>query len=128
MPFMQAMASRLNEALGPQNIDSIAVDKLGSSGSLEGFLRGAGIVATDSEMGYLDGWPEGLKEVLRAALRSALSRPGRMPVTISWSPGYDYEVQVWEAPGTAASRGGMTILMRSRYPADAHPSPPQTQS
>ena len=126
MPHMQAMASRFNEALGHQNIDKIPVEKLGSSGSLEDFLRGAGVVGTDTEMAYLDGWPEGLKEVLRAALRSALGRPGRLPVTISWAPGYDYEVQVWEAPGTAGSRGGMTILMRSRYPADAHPSPSQS--
>ena len=29
---------------------------------------------------------------------------------------------LWEAPSTVVSRAGITVLLRTRYPADAHPS------
>ena len=125
MPFMQAMAERANAALSSQRIARLSAarrTKLGTTGPLDQFLQDLGIVQSGPELAYLQSWPEGLKDILRAAIRSAINRTPPLPVTLSWAPGYDYELNIWEAPGTAASPGGMTILMRSRYPADTHPA------
>jgi hypothetical protein len=125
MPLMQAMAERANAALTSRRITRFSATRrarLGTTGPVDRFLQDLGIVQTGAELTYLQGWPEGLKEILRAAIRSAINRTPPLPVTFSWAPGYDYELNIWEATGTATSPGGMTILMRSRYPADTHPA------
>jgi hypothetical protein len=30
-------------------------------------------------------------------------------------------VTIWQAPDTRTSRGGITVLVKSRYPDDTHP-------
>lgn len=118
------IAERLNAALSQESIGRLQetlLSKLGTTGPLDEFLTESKI-CNEEELRYLKSWPEGLREVLRAAIRSAVHRSPRMPVTIAWAPGYDFEVNVWEAPATADSPGSMTILMRGRYPADRHPA------
>jgi hypothetical protein len=54
-----------------------------------------------------------------SVIRSAVARS--MPITFAWAPGYDYELSVWDVADTADTAGGITVLLRSRYPADPHP-------
>ncbi len=44
-----------------------------------------------------------------------------MPVTIAWAPGYDYKLNVWDVSSTDDTLGGLTLLVETRYPDDAHP-------
>jgi hypothetical protein len=37
-------------------------------------------------------------------------------VTFAWAPAYDWEITVWDAPC------GVTVLIKSRYPADGVPN------
>ena len=124
MGVWRFMTERLNFALSHENIgrlDETLVAKLGTTGPLDEFLTELKI-CNEEELRYLKSWPEGLREVLRAAIRSAVHRSPRVPVNIAWAPGYDFEINVWEAPATADSPPSMTILMRGRYPADRHPA------
>ena len=57
----------------------------------------------------------------RAVVSSTLQRNPRLPMTFTWMPGYDYELTISEVAGTPESPGGITVLLRTRYPADEHP-------
>lgn len=69
----------------------------------------------------LDRVPRGITEALRALIFDNLSRDEPVPMTFAWAPGYDFEVTMWEAPPTVKSPGDITVLFKSRYPADPHP-------
>jgi hypothetical protein len=44
------------------------------------------------------------------------------PITFSWTPGYDFELTIWDAPDTGRTHGGITVLLKSRYPGDTRPA------
>jgi hypothetical protein len=58
---------------------------------------------------------------IRAIMNYAVSTSPPTQITFAWSPGYDYELTIWHAPDTDATSGGITVLIKSRYPADTHP-------
>jgi hypothetical protein len=70
---------------------------------------------------YLATVPPLILETVRGVLHHALSTTPPTPVTLAWAPGYDFEVTIWQAPDTAETPGGVTVLCKSRYPADPHP-------
>jgi hypothetical protein len=45
---------------------------------------------------YLNGLPDGLREVLRAVFHHALSAKPPIPLSFSWAPAYAYEMTVWQ--------------------------------
>ena len=123
MPWLQQVAERANMIFGRDNIKSIDLGALEPGTRLSELARRLDIAdadpaRADAEAAYLDGWPDGLQEAIRGALFSAVNRESRLPVTIAWSPGYDYEVTITESVGVDGSSGGMTIILRSRYPGD----------
>ena len=65
--------------------------------------------------------PATILEAQRAVVHRNLQRAEPYGMTFAWAPGYDAELTVWESPPTSASPGWITVLMRSRYPADSHP-------
>ena len=65
---------------------------------------------------YVSMMPRGFQETLRAIIYHALSSEPRVLLNFSWAPGYDFEITLWDAPC------GITVLIRSRYPADAEPN------
>jgi hypothetical protein len=82
-------------------------------------------IAKDSrEADVLRAIPRGMQEAMRALIRDNLSRDVSLAMTFAWAPGYDYELQCWEAPGDDGSKGGITVLLRTRYPSDTHPTEP----
>lgn len=121
MPAMQAMTERANVLFNRENIDKIDPQLLAPGVDLPTAARELGIAATEAEVAFLSTWPAGLQEALRATLYSALTTAPRLPVTLAWAPGYDYEMNLFQAAGTAQSIGGTTVTLRSRYPGDAAP-------
>jgi hypothetical protein len=70
---------------------------------------------------HLANIPGGISEAMRAAIHYALGTNPPTLVTLAWAPSYDFEIDIWQAPDTEETRGGITILLKSRYPDDAHP-------
>lgn len=119
----------MNAAFGPDAIDAIESDgdtvrafHPDSPPRLSEALRtvpNAGISGAVAE--FIDSWPSGIQAAIQAVIHHNLTRETRVPVTVAWSPGYDFSVQIFDVTDTATSRGGITILLTSRYPADTHP-------
>jgi hypothetical protein len=65
--------------------------------------------------------PGGIAEALRATIHYALGTTPPTLITFAWAPSYDFEIDIWQAPDTATTKGGITILFKSRYPDHAHP-------
>ena len=114
MPIFLAMSERFNNLFRSDNIGKVPVEPLGPGTKLSELASALGIATSPQERGYLDAWPTGLQEALRATLLSAATR--KMGVVLEWAPGYDYEVHLWEARPTANTKGHISIQLRSRYP------------
>lgn len=119
MPLLSTMAERANASFSRANVRSLKADHFAAATTLRGLLEALDIAKTDAEKDFLDRWPPVLQQTIRAVFAAAHARGE--PVAVSWAPGYDYEVQVWEAKDTETKPGGITLLLRSRYPADALP-------
>ena len=115
MPFLQAMAERANDQFNRENIGRVDPGRLGET-SLGALATALGIARNKTERDYLDSWPLALQAAVRAVLQSAVQRQPRVPVTITWTPAYDYEVDFWESKSVKNSIGAITIIMRSPYP------------
>lgn len=124
MPGLQTILGQLNTAFGRDGIKKLAEKK-------EVYAPGKSIVTglvVQSKMAlhkdwgqYLTGIPMSMQEALRAIIYQALSTTPPTQITFAWAPGYDYELTIWQAPDTRATRGGITVLLKSRYPDDKHP-------
>jgi len=129
MPSLQSVVSRLNTAFGEPNLDKIRhrADLFLPGKRLSGAVRTLKLVLAEAPaqrawLRYLDRLPRGIHEALRSVIYSALTtRPRPVSITFAWAPAYDFELTIWQAPDTRISRGGITVLLRSRYPDDKHP-------
>jgi hypothetical protein len=65
---------------------------------------------------YVAMMPRGFQESLRAILYYALSSEPRVLLNFSWSPGYDFEMTIWEMVEKAPLHSGITIALKGRYP------------
>jgi hypothetical protein len=70
---------------------------------------------------HLSSLPGAISETLRATIHHALGTNPPTHITFAWAPGYDHEITVWQAPDTKDTKGGITVLIKSRYPDDKHP-------
>jgi len=126
MPALQMATGYLNTAFGKDNI-------LGISSSRDAFApgkplsRGLNQIIDDKTplfkalVPYVDSLPASFQEILRSTIFYALSTDPPTQITFAWAPSYDFELTIWQAPDTRATRGGITVLLKSRYPSDAHP-------
>ena len=120
MPAYQTMLGELNKILGdPRERPDGVVEMFAPGREFTEAADALGVTRMEGVGGYIEKMPPSIIESLRAAIYSGLTR--NMAVTVSWAPAYDYEVNVWEAPGTDETAGGITVLLKSRYPKDAHP-------
>ena len=125
MAGFQTVLPHLNAAFSSDNIRAIAALR-------EAFAPGkplaAGIVIKEGTrlhklwVDYLGRLPKSFQEALRATVYHALSTEPPTPMTFAWAPGYDYELTMWHSPDTPPTRGGITVLLKSRYPDDRHPA------
>src|SRR5512143_1955370 len=119
MPYMQAYVEKANAALNSNSIKSfnpgvLMPGAVAPNMILSAALQSIGVDITRDATTYLDSWPSGLQEMVRAAVYSAVMQ--QLPVTFAWMPGYDFKVTATVAPGIPGSIGGMTILLESKYP------------
>jgi hypothetical protein len=125
MPHLQTALGHLNIAFAGEKLAKLA--KHHREAFAEGKPLVAGIVV-DEQMAlqpywkkYLNEIPPAMQEALRAIIYQALSTTPPTQITFAWAPGYDFELSMWQAPDTKTSKGGVTILLKSRYPDDKHP-------
>jgi mannosyltransferase OCH1-like enzyme len=124
MPHLQTALGTLNIAFSRENLPKLVEKRAAFA---EGKPLAAGIVVDASMalhaywMKYIGDIPGGMQEAIRATIYQALSTEPPTQITFAWAPGYDYEMSMWQAPDTNTSKGGITILIKSRYPDDKHP-------
>ena len=63
--------------------------------------------------------PPSISNTIREVMRGAIER--RVAVTFAWRPGYDFKVEVTESLDSSSTRGGITVLLETRYPDDRRP-------
>ncbi|HZZ35930.1 MAG TPA: hypothetical protein VFE03_09410 [Caulobacteraceae bacterium] len=124
MPMMQMAVASLNTQFDESHIQDTAA-KAGSfaPGMSLGadFVTAPGTAVHRALQTYLAKMPPAVHETIRGVIYSALTTEPPTPVTFAWAPGYDFEVTVWQAPDTSLTRGGITVMLKSRYPDDNHP-------
>jgi hypothetical protein len=125
MAAFQTVLSYLNVAFSKDNIVELATKR-------ENFAPGralaqGAVVKEGTRLhklwtDYLAKMPPSFQETFRAIVYHALSTEPPTPITWAWAPGYDYELSIWQSPDTPPTKGGITILMKSRYPSDPNPA------
>ncbi|HVI32285.1 hypothetical protein [Phenylobacterium sp.] len=124
MPMLQTVLGELNVHMGREKIRELAKRKDMFAPGTDpdyGFLMEAHPQLISAWQELLKGMPLGIRTGLRAIIHHALSTSPPTQVTFAWAPNYDYEMTVWQAPDTKTTKGGITVLIKSRYPDDAHP-------
>ncbi|WP_297692367.1 hypothetical protein [Phenylobacterium sp.] len=125
MPMLQTYLAQLNRQFHPDRIAGFKAERLqhfapGQSLDLA-FLGDEKTPLHRAWTSYFQTVPPSIREAVRAVIHSALATDPPTPLTMSWAPGYDFELNVWHAPDTDMTRGGITVLIKSRYPSDPHP-------
>jgi hypothetical protein len=125
MPMFETYLAQLNRHFGADRIRTLAAERR------DHFAPGAPLdlsflIEGDTPLQrawnrHLASAPGSFREVLRGVVYYALSTEPPTPVTFAWAPGYDFEVTLWQAADTSMTRGGITVLLKSRYPDDRHP-------
>lgn len=125
MPHLQTALGTLNHAFSRENLPKLAENR---ALFCDGKPLAAGWIINEQQHAlhphwkkYVNDIPGGMQEAIRATIYYALSTTPPTQITFAWAPGYDYELSIWEAPDTKTSKGGITILIKSRYPDDKHP-------
>lgn len=127
MPDMQRLLSSANAAFSAEAIDGADSEladayRPGPDTSLVDALdRTPGVNLDDAARAFLNTFPTGLQRSVQALIWENFSRDARVPITFAWQPGYDYSITVHDVLDTNTSRGGITVVFTSRYPADPHP-------
>jgi hypothetical protein len=125
MSGFQTILAHLNSAFGKDRIEELAVHR-------EAFAPGkplaAGLIIKkgtrlhDFWVQYTSQLPGSFQEAFRSVVYYALSTKPPTMITFAWAPGYDFEMSMWQSPDTPPTKGGITVLLRSRYPGDKHPA------
>jgi len=127
MPMMQTTLAGMNAAFSATGLPNTVKNKANfAPGKLLHEALAAhgatpGTVLHRKLKSHLASLPGAVSETLRATIHHALSTKPPTHVTFGWAPGYDHEVTVWQAPDTKNTKGGITVLVKSRYPDDKHP-------
>lgn len=114
-----AFSSSAVDAPGDVDVESF---RPGPETSLTDALsRMPNIELSDAILDYIASWPSALQRAIQAVIWENFTRAARVPITFAWTPAYDYSITVYDVVDTDISKGGITVLFTSRYPADEHP-------
>jgi hypothetical protein len=116
MSFYARMLARLNYRFHEDRIGELSPEMFDRP--LAEVAEDLKIARTREEADFIAAIPGGMHDAARALIQSNLSREQPLEMTFAWAPGYDYELRIWEAPGTPESRGSITVLFRSQYPSE----------
>jgi hypothetical protein len=127
MPKMQTTVSGLNTAFSEPGVKGLVAqrDRFAPGEPLHTALadHGAtpGTPLHHAFREHLRKLPGAVSETLRATIHHALGTTPPTHITFAWAPSYDHEITVWHAPDAEDTKGGITVLIKSRYPNDPHP-------
>ena len=124
MPEMHVSLQKVNAAFAASNIAKLDTLTLLRSTSLLALLDALpNCELSAAAKAFVKTWPSALQAAVLAAIRDNLSRPAdqRVPIVLSWTPGYDFDVRIWDIRNTTSTHGELTIHVTSRYPGDPHP-------
>jgi hypothetical protein len=121
MSFYARMLARLNQQFAEDRIGELNPNMFDRS--LANVAEDIQIARTPEERNFIAAIPNGMRDALRALIQSNLSGEQPLEMTFAWGPGYDYELTIWEAPGTSESRGSITVLLRTQYPSEMRRPP-----
>ncbi len=123
MPALQSIFTKLNEKFQPDNIGEFAkmADRFAPDKPLEIDFLTDDKVLRRAWKSYMKDVPKIFHEQVRSAIYHALTETPPTQITFAWAPAYDHEVSVWQAPDTRLTKGGITVVVKGRYPVDAHP-------
>lgn len=124
MPKFQTMLAKFNTEFSEGRLEGFVRQKerFGPGTRISAdFFTEPGTALHRSFTSYLNRMPGVMHETLRSAIHYALSTEPPTQITFAWAPAYDYEVTYWQAPDTEETKGGITVLLKSRYPDDRHP-------
>jgi hypothetical protein len=126
MPALQTFLAAMNTAFAHENIQKTVKQReaFRPGPSLDGAIDaviGAASPLNSHLKRYLGTAPPSIVAGLLAISYDALGRAHPTSIVFNWSPAYDFELVVWEAPDTGATRGGIAITVKGRYPDDPHP-------
>ena len=125
MPMFEAYIAELNRNCGRDQIAAFARehrDRFAPGQRVDfAFLMEPGTPLQTAWSKYVGQAPGAFMEALRGVIHHALSSDPPIPLTFAWAPGYDFELTVWQAADTEMTRGGITVLVKSRYPDDPLP-------
>jgi len=125
MAGFQTILSHLNVAFSRDHIEALVAKR---DAFAPGRPLAAGVVIKEGTrlhalwVEYLAKLPVSFQEAFRSIVYHALSTEPPTPIVFAWAPGYDYEFTIWQSPDTPPTKGGITVLMKSRYPNDKHPA------
>ncbi|MFI5307961.1 MAG: hypothetical protein ACHQ53_11435 [Polyangiales bacterium] len=119
MPSFQVMLVRLNHITTAEGLAAYKKEFGAKPMPEDKWL--AGFTTKPFERKFAQSVPAGLQAAIRAVLLRNLERKEPFAVTWAWKPSYDYELSIWECEDTKVSKGGITILIGTRYPLDGHP-------
>ncbi len=122
MPWIEAALATFNTALQPANRERLDPELFAPGRPVKDAFLGSGVHDDSRIWKALELWPRSVAEAFKAALHSALTRKTGGPITVSWIASYDYGLEVYESQSFDDSPGGLTIIVRSRYPFDRHPA------
>jgi hypothetical protein len=113
------MFSVLNERFSHRNIGEVPRDLFEPGVDFAQSVRDDRLGLDEYVQRYVEALPPAIREALRAVVLNAVER--ERAVTFAWAPGYDTEVTVWDVSDTDDTAGGITVMLRTRYPSDPHP-------
>ena len=118
MPVFHAMARRANAALTAESLGGVDPDLFAEGRPLVEGLQALGVIENEEEAAYVAAFPSGLQEAVRALLHDNIASGMPLDVTFAWAPGYDDELALWQVADGEHTRGGITVMVRSRFPDD----------
>lgn len=129
MSALQSVFIKLNTKFDPDNVGPFAESAqtmFAPGKKLDIAFLGPNKALYRAWKSYMKTVPEVFQETVRSVLHHAVNTTPPTNVTIAWAPGYDHEITVWQAPDSNATKGGITVLIKGRYPGDTHPLAPGT--
>lgn len=124
MPALQTVFTKLNREFGEDRITGFATHaaRFAPGQALDiDFLAPDDKVLQRAWKSYMKTVPLIFHEAVRSAIYVALTADPPTQITFAWAPAYDNEVTVWQAPDTDVTKGGITVVVKGRYPVDTHP-------
>lgn len=121
MPMNETTVLKLNESLGPANIDETAANAAAFAPGVSlnaGFVHRSGTKEHDQLSAYLQAMPSAVKEVIRATIYQALTSDPAVPVIVTFQPAYYFNVSVSQLPATTVREGVITLALEGPLPGD----------